>query len=82
MENNYGQMKSHMIFINIFFLLLLCSGGVSVYAQVHYDYKYHITTHEDTLYYRCLEPENLRSKKKHSLVLFLHGAGERGSDNE
>jgi predicted peptidase len=36
----------------------------------------------DTLPYRILFPENYDRTKKYPLVLFLHGAGERGSDNE
>ena len=35
----------------------------------------------DTLPYRILFPENFDPGKKYPLVLFLHGAGERGSDN-
>jgi predicted peptidase len=36
----------------------------------------------DTLPYRILLPENYDAKRKYPLVLFLHGAGERGNDNE
>ncbi|RNL95133.1 phospholipase [Sinomicrobium pectinilyticum] len=36
----------------------------------------------DTLLYRVLYPENYTVTKKYPVVLFLHGAGERGSDNE
>ncbi|MBL7741501.1 MAG: dienelactone hydrolase family protein [Chitinophagaceae bacterium] len=32
--------------------------------------------------YRILYPENYDKNKKYPLVLFLHGAGERGNDNE
>src|SRR6185436_12955420 len=35
-----------------------------------------------TLPYRILYPENYDKKKKYPLLLFLHGAGERGKDNE
>ena len=31
--------------------------------------------------YRQLNPENIREGEKYPLVLFLHGAGERGKDN-
>jgi predicted peptidase len=37
---------------------------------------------KDTLRYRILYPENFDPAKKYPLVLFLHGAGERGSNNE
>jgi predicted peptidase len=36
----------------------------------------------DTLPYRLLLPEGFDASKKYPLVLFLHGAGERGRDNE
>lgn len=36
----------------------------------------------NTLPYRILYPENYDKNKKYPLILFLHGAGERGSDNE
>jgi predicted peptidase len=32
--------------------------------------------------YRILYPENYDKTKKYPLILFLHGAGERGNDNE
>ena len=35
-----------------------------------------------TLPYRLLKPQSLDSGRKYPLVLFLHGAGERGSDNK
>ncbi|MCE9527738.1 MAG: prolyl oligopeptidase family serine peptidase [Planctomycetales bacterium] len=34
------------------------------------------------LNYRLLRPEGYDSKKEYPLVLFLHGAGERGNDNK
>jgi len=36
----------------------------------------------DTLRYRVMYPENYDKKKSYPLVLFLHGSGERGDDNE
>lgn len=36
----------------------------------------------DTLPYRVLLPENYNAKKKYPLIYFLHGAGERGNDNQ
>ena len=35
-----------------------------------------------TLQYRLLKPDNYDPQTKYPLVLFLHGAGERGKDNE
>lgn len=36
----------------------------------------------DTMPYRILLPQNFDAQKQYPLVLFLHGAGERGNDNE
>ncbi len=36
----------------------------------------------DTLKYRILYPENFNPEMHYPVLLFLHGAGERGSDNE
>ncbi len=37
---------------------------------------------QDTLRYRLLMPANFDASKQYPLILFLHGAGERGNDNE
>lgn len=41
----------------------------------------YISKNRDTLLYRQLNPSQLEKNKKYPLVLFLHGAGERGSNN-
>ena len=37
---------------------------------------------KDSLPYRLLLPKNFDNDKKYPLIIFLHGAGERGNDNE
>lgn len=37
---------------------------------------------KDTLRYRILYPENYKKRKAYPLIVFLHGSGERGRDNE
>lgn len=39
-------------------------------------------TGEDTLMCRILTPVDFKAGKKYPLVVFLHGSGERGNDNE
>lgn len=36
---------------------------------------------KDTLKYRIMYPKDFSKDKQYPLVLFLHGAGERGNDN-
>ena len=36
----------------------------------------------DTLRYRIMYPKNFKEDGSYPVVLFLHGAGERGNDNE
>ena len=36
----------------------------------------------DTLRYRILYPESYKKGKRYPLIVFLHGSGERGNDNE
>ena len=40
------------------------------------------TSGSDTLLYRMLLPENFDPQIKYPVLIFLHGAGERGNDNE
>src|SRR5882762_11872491 len=47
-----------------------------------YQKRVYVNEKKDTLRYRILFPENYDKTKKYPLVLFLHGAGERGRDNE
>lgn len=51
-------------------------------TQTMYEYHYYVSSNKDTLWYRSLSPVSLVAGKKYPLVLFLHGAGERGNDNE
>ncbi len=51
-------------------------SDLSFYQKAEY------TDSTGSLPYRILYPENYDRTKKYPLVLFLHGAGERGNDNE
>jgi predicted peptidase len=51
-------------------------------AYLSYQKKEFAFAEGKTLPYRILYPENYDKAKKYPLILFLHGAGERGSDNE
>lgn len=66
-----------------FLILFLLITATSSFAQ---DYslfeKYKFIQNGDTLPYRILFPENFDAKKFYPIVLFLHGRGESGNDNE
>lgn len=82
MKNHHVSRKARAFSV-CFFLVIIGLWSTTIEAQEQYAYKYNVTSNgEDTLYYRCLQPDNLCSGKKYPLVLFLHGAGERGNDNE
>ncbi len=64
-------------------IILFFSFNVMIKAQDNSSYEKHLyVIGDDSLPYRLLLPENYSPVKKYPLILFLHGAGERGSDNE
>lgn len=63
--------------IALFFVLPAFSQEASGYEK-----KLFLSASGDSLPYRLLRPESVRPGEKYPLVLFLHGAGERGRDNE
>lgn len=69
-------MKQFFILFGFLFIAL------SLSAQDEYKRLSFVSSQGDSLHYRLLRPEAEVSGKKYPLVLFLHGAGERGNDNE
>lgn len=63
-------------------LLLLMAGQLLAQDYSLFEKKEFTNKKGETLPYRILYPENYDPAKKYPLVLFLHGAGERGNDNE
>ena len=63
-----------------FFFLLVLIGTATIFSQ---EFKEELLVHQnDTLPYRILLPKNYNSQKSYPLLIFLHGAGERGNDNK
>lgn len=56
--------------------------SLSLSAQQGYEKDVFVSSVGDSLPYRMIRPESAKAGKKYPLVLFLHGAGERGNDNE
>lgn len=64
-------------------LLLILGVGLIGNAQDRTLFSHEKFIHRgDTLNYRMLLPENFDASQKYPVVVFLHGAGERGNDNE
>lgn len=65
-------------------ILLWMSCLINVSAQdsyKEYEQKVYVSSQGDSLQYCLLRPEVEKPGEKYPLVLFLHGAGERGNDN-
>ncbi|RKQ43427.1 dienelactone hydrolase family protein [Roseivirga pacifica] len=60
--------------------LSLVAFGLKAQDKSAFEHRTH-DFKKGTLNYRVLYPENFDEGKEYPLVLFLHGAGERGSDN-
>ncbi|MGN7783921.1 prolyl oligopeptidase family serine peptidase [Niabella sp. 22666] len=74
-------MKTKLVLILVLGLSFL--HRQELYAQSFESYEKHqYIKNNDTLPYRLLLPEGYQKAKKYPLVIFLHGAGERGNDNE
>ncbi|CAL1519937.1 dienelactone hydrolase family protein [Chitinophaga sp. MM2321] len=73
-----------MRYLKLFILCCLLAGGLQAMAQVQdlsaYSQELYIRK-GDTLRYRLLMPANYDIHKKYPLIVFLHGSGERGWDN-
>ncbi len=70
-----------LFFIVAFIFVTIQSLSAQVQLEDIYKAKEFISDDGDTLLYRIMLPEEFQPDKKYPLVLFLHGAGERGSDN-
>ncbi len=56
-------------------------GSKAIDAKDFFEPREYAGGDQEVLKYRLLKPANFDSAKKYPLVIFLHGAGERGDDN-
>ncbi|MCD6336800.1 MAG: dienelactone hydrolase family protein [Candidatus Marinimicrobia bacterium] len=75
-------MKNLRVFILVTLFAFSFAIEASPEALALFDAKTFINEDNDTLLYRMLEPQKKCPLKKYPLVIFLHGSGERGNDNE
>ncbi len=78
-------MKTSTIATFIGFLLSQATLVSAAPPQVNEEYAKCVfvdSASHTTLPYRMLSPENSKAGDKYPLVVFVHGSGERGTDNE
>src|SRR5262245_48666976 len=63
-------------------VLLALAGSAQAQGDLPLDKRTYTDAKGKVLPYRLLKPADYDAKQKYPLVLFLHGAGERGDDNE
>src|ERR1700748_1362979 len=73
-------MKHLKSIVCLIFLFCIVSGTGLAQSSSKFSYNKYIDGN-DTLNYRQLYPD-ADNFRKYPLVIFLHGSGERGSDNE
>ena len=72
---------------SLVFTLIACSIGAAPGDDVKAKFEEHTFKftggeyQDEAFRYRLLKPEHIEPGKKYPVVLFLHGAGERGDDN-
>jgi len=66
----------------LIFVVIVIYSFVSMDTKNYFTKKTFTNTKNQKLLYNILIPEKSCSKEQYPLVLFLHGAGERGDDNE
>jgi predicted peptidase len=74
-------MKAVLLFVAAALIALTADTGVSQEKKSPFE-SHEIAGHGGKLPYRLLRPEAIEKGKKYPLVLFLHGFGERGTDND
>ena len=63
-------------------LVLMIIISTTTMAQIQFSKEVFVTEKGDSLLYQQLQPNAIEANTKYPLILFLHGAGERGNDNE
>src|SRR5262249_20918676 len=76
------MLKLILLATGIAILLLLLTRSAEAKDDLPLEKHTYRDAHGKELPYRLLKPLHPEEGKKYPLVIFLHGAGERGSDNE
>jgi lysophospholipase L1-like esterase/poly(3-hydroxybutyrate) depolymerase len=76
-----GVQNSRHMKLSLFGIAFALVAAIPMRAAEEYEARTHTDAAGHTLGYRLLIPRNYDRATRYPLVLFLHGAGERGSDN-
>jgi predicted peptidase len=75
-------MKRVILSISVIFTIICFIPRTASFGQAsRFDYKKFVNEHSDKMNYRLLSPD-YDTIRKYPLVVFLHGSGESGNDNE
>lgn len=81
-----GRLRTAAIILGVLLYVLGCNGSAvaQMYKEIHPKLEKCVyeNAQGEKLLYRLWKPEKVDPNKKYPLILFLHGAGERGDDNE
>ncbi len=71
-------MKKLILLFSLSLVVFACSSGVNDSTYFAHEF----VQGNDTLPYRIMYPKGYKANKQYPLILFLHGSGERGTDNQ
>jgi predicted peptidase len=74
-------MPSQKLSILLWIAIACCTSSIIKAQPSRFSVEHYVNANNDTLNYRMLYPD-YDTLRKYPLVIFLHGSGERGSDND
>ncbi len=74
-------MKATFLFLSLLLVSVSVGRSTAQCDSLGYQAEVYVSANGDSLPYRLLTPDTVAPGHRYPLVLFLHGAGERGRDN-
>lgn len=73
---------STILYLSMCALISLSANARGPHMNEEYAKQVFVDSSSNSMPYRILSPDNIELGEKYPLVIFLHGSGERGDDNE